>query len=89
MEPGRDAQVAVVDRDFVGKPAENGVEAEEILQARRVGEIGDRADADVRAVVEDSKEVAADAAEPEEADPGDHAGRNYHTGTKGIGRSIP
>jgi hypothetical protein len=55
--------VSVAHGQLVGKASQQRVELREVLDRRRLGEVGDRADIDVVATVEDSEEGAADATE--------------------------
>ena len=62
--PPPGVQVAAPAGDQVREPPEDRVVAEKVDQGLRIGDVRDRADPDVVALVEQPEQVAADAAEP-------------------------
>ena len=66
-----DVKVVLLDADEVWKAPEDRVELHQVLDPRRLGEIRDRADADVFAVVENPEDIAPDPPEAVETDSGD------------------
>ena len=60
--------MTVCQADLVGEGAEQGVEADQILERLVVGGVVDGDDPHVLALVEDAKQVAADAAETHQSD---------------------
>ena len=66
--PAGDVDVALADRDLVGKTAEDRVEPQQVLERGGVGDLADRGEADVVPVVEQPEDVAADPPEPHEPD---------------------
>ena len=61
-----------LDPDRVLEASVDGVEAEEVFERGRVGDVDDRRDLDVGAVVDDAEDVPADAAETHQTDADGH-----------------
>ena len=71
--PAGDIDVALADRDLVGKTAEDRVEPQQVFERGGVGDLADGGDPDIVPGGEDPEKIAADAAEPPDANRQRHA----------------
>src|SRR4028118_1886599 len=72
LAPGH-VEIPVARAHLVRKPAEDGVEAQQVHQAIQVGHVADRLDPDIVAVIEDAEDVPPDASQTHQPDAGRHS----------------